>query len=78
MSIMKREVHDNIIQEKITGLQEIPDYVSFTPGKSWNQLEKQLQPKQKKKTILFSAAAILMATIPVSYTHLTLPTIYSV
>ena len=66
MSIMKREVHDNIIQEKITGLQEIPDYVSFTPGKSWNQLEKQLQPKQKKKTILFSAAAILMATILIS------------
>lgn len=66
MSIMKREVHDNIIQEKITGLQEIPDYISFSPGKSWNELEKQLKPKQKKKTILFSAAAILMAIIIIS------------
>ena len=66
MSIMKREVHDNIIQEKITGLQEIPDYISFTPGKSWDQLEKQLQPKQKKKTILYLAAAVLIATLLIS------------
>lgn len=66
MSIMKRAVHDNIIQEKITGLQEIPDYISFTPSKSWDQLEEQLQPKQKKKTLLFLAAAILMATIIIS------------
>jgi hypothetical protein len=63
---MKREVHDNIIQEKITGLQEIPDYISFTPGKSWDQLEKQLQPKQKKKTILYLAAAVLIATLLIS------------
>lgn len=66
MSIMKREVHDNIIQEKITGLQEIPDYISFTPGKSWDQLEKQLLPKQKKKTILYLAAAVLIATLLIS------------
>jgi hypothetical protein len=63
---MKREVHDNIIQEKITGLQEIPDYISFTPGKSWDQLEKQLLPKQKKKTILYLAAAVLIATLLIS------------
>lgn len=66
MSIMKREVHDNIIQEKITGLQEIPDYISFTPGKSWDQLEKKLQLKQKKKTILYLAAAVLIATLLIS------------
>jgi hypothetical protein len=63
---MKREVHDNIIQEKITGLQEIPDYISFTPGKSWDQLEKQLQPKQKKKTIMYLAAAVLITTLLIS------------
>jgi|GEM_PF-6155515 hypothetical protein len=63
---MKKEMHDNIIQGKINSLQEIPAGISFNAAKSWQQLEKQLQPKQKKNIIWFYAAAILIAAMLIS------------
>ena len=60
---MKREMHDNIIQEKINSLQEIPVGVSFNPAKSWQQLEKQLQPKQKKYIVWLCAAVFTTAIL---------------
>lgn len=64
---MKREMHDNIIQEKINSLQEIPATISFNAAKNWQQLEKQLQPKQKKNIVwLYAAAGVLIAAILIS------------
>lgn len=63
---MKTEMHDNIIQGKMNSLQEIPAGISFDATKSWQQLEKQLQPKQKKNIAWLYAAAAFAAAILIS------------
>ena len=66
----------------------IPGYISYITGKDLGEIDKD-KSIVLTKTILFSlgfsfvfitlgAAASAIGNVPVSYTHLTLPTIYSV
>jgi hypothetical protein len=58
---MKRAIQDKIIQQKINGLEEIPESIFFSAEQSWQQLERKLQPRKKnKKAVILWAAAIFL------------------
>ena len=64
MNFMKGAIQDNIIQEKINGLEEIPESIFFSAEQSWKQLERKLQPQKKnKKVMALWAAAIFLILI---------------
>jgi len=63
---MKTEKQNNLIQEAVTDLHQLPEGFSFNANKVWQQLENELQPKQKNKSLVFYMAAAVVLLVLIS------------
>jgi flagellar basal body-associated protein FliL len=56
--------HDSIIRHKLDGLNEMPGGVYFDASGTWQQVETKLQPRTKRKAMLWvSVAAVLLLAV---------------
>lgn len=57
---MQDKKQNKLISDKLAGLDQVPEGVSFNPAAAWQKLETALHPVQKKKPIAwYYAAAVL-------------------